>query len=461
MRSWITGSVLVGVAVLTSFLVGFETHRIDWLNAIVVSFTYYGVALLAMAVFSRRVKPVRNDTYRPFVTVLVPARNEECVIEATVRSLAGMNYKKNGKPNFEVLVLDDRSTDGTWAILQRLSQEMPHVRAIHRDPSIKETGKSAVLNQGLRESTGEVLAVFDADSVVDPGFLKKAVPYLYDEHVGGVQGRVRIYNASKNLLTALQEDEFAVIAHLTQMGKDYISGLTALGGNGQLTKRSALEKTNGWNVMSTTEDLDLTLMMLLQGSIVRYCPEAVVWQEGVETWSALLRQRARWAEGFLKCLFDYGWKLLFTRCNLLARVDGIISLVRILIPLWLWVFYLIAAVYATCGLRYAPELSGWVYLAASYAFFLVMMFGMVLEGNSGWGKSIVRVARYWLYSFIWVWVVPMGFINTLRNLNDIRWDKTHHAGGRDALHPVLTPTAKMEYPRGSAPAAVLSGAKPQ
>jgi 1,2-diacylglycerol 3-beta-glucosyltransferase len=431
--------VLVGVAILASFLAGFAAHRIDWLNVIVVSFTYYGVILLAAALLGRRAKPLKNDVYRPFVTVMVAARNEEMVIEATVRSLAAMNYKKNGRTWFEVLVLDDRSTDGTWAILQRLTREISHVRAIHRDPAMKETGKSAVLNHGLRESEGEILAVFDADSVVDPNFLKKAIPYLYDERVGGVQGRVRIYNAQKNFLTALQEDEFAVIAHLTQMGKDFTAGFTALGGNGQLTRRSVLERTKGWNVFSTTEDLDLSLQMLLHGSIVRYCPEAVVWQEGVETWYALQRQRARWAEGFLKCLFDYTPRLLFARAGFFAKLDAVLSLLRILIPLWLWVFYLVAMVYRSFGIFYAPDLSAPMYVTSSWAFFIVMMFGMLLEGSSGWLLGLLRVARYWIYSFMWVWVVPIGFYNTLKNLNGITWDKTFHGGRRDPLNPVISP----------------------
>ena len=64
---------------------------------------------------------------------------------------------------------------------------------------------------------------------ISPDFFKNSIPMLYDPQVGGLQGRVRLYNRNKNLLTALQEDEFAVISHLYQLGKELVGGLTALG----------------------------------------------------------------------------------------------------------------------------------------------------------------------------------------------------------------------------------------
>ncbi|MHB2015641.1 MAG: glycosyltransferase family 2 protein [Candidatus Xenobia bacterium] len=435
MRSTIGGSILVATLLLGSFSLSCQSNHLEWLHETVVVFTYYAVILLGVAVFASKRQGRRSDMYRPFVTCLVPARNEACVIEGTVRSLAAMGYRKNGRPNFEIIVLDDNSDDGTWDVLTRLTDEIPNLRIIHRGPDRAGTGKSAVLNEGLANSQGEIVAVFDGDSVVEPGFLRKTVPYLYDPKVGGVQGRVRIYNHDRNVLTALQEDEFAVLAHLTQIGKDRVEGVTCLGGNGQLTRRSILQEVGGWNVMSTTEDLDLSLRMLLMGSSIRYCGDAVVWQEGVETWKALIRQRARWAEGFIKSLFDYGWSMLFSPMSVVQRLDAVVSLTRILIPLWLWVAYLITGVYALFGIRYAPDLSGWFYVLASWGFFVVMTAGMYQQMDCSWLGAMIRVMRYWIYNSIWVVVVPIGFMNCMRNFNRIRWDKTHHGGSRMPTSP--------------------------
>src|SRR5258708_439783 len=128
MKAWIWGSVAVIVAMGASLLSVLALRNIDWLQGLMIFFTYYGAALLLLALYSRRRNFLKNDCYRPFVTVLIPARNEENVIEATVRSMCRMHYRKNGRFNFEVVVVDDASIDQTVPIMHRLCQEFSMVR---------------------------------------------------------------------------------------------------------------------------------------------------------------------------------------------------------------------------------------------------------------------------------------------------------------------------------------------
>lgn len=428
MKSWIWGSVALVVAIVASLVAGVGYHHVDWLHAIVILFTFYGVALLCVPLLARRRAFLKNDCYRPFVTILIPARNEEFVIEATVRSLCKLHYRKNGKPNFEVLVVDDGSTDQTVSILNRLSQEFPMVRTLRRFGEQSGQGKSAALNDALQNSSGEIIAVFDADTRVEPNFLVKTVACLYDPKVGGVQGRVRIYNPRENALTAMQEDEFSVFAHLVQMAKDEVNGLTALGGNGQLTRRSSLEAVGGWNELSTTEDLDLTLRLLVKGFSVRYCHDAILWQEAVTTPSALLRQRVRWSEGFIKCFFDYFFPLMIGRLPFIKRMDGLLSLIRVLLPIWVLIGYLAVGAAFSAGMAYDSAIPRWLFISATAGFFLVTFVGIYKLQAASVLDTVVRVIRYWLYNFIWVVAVPIGFINCMRNFNTIKWDKTVHRG---------------------------------
>ncbi|MBM3461085.1 MAG: glycosyltransferase family 2 protein [Armatimonadetes bacterium] len=439
MKSWIWGSAALILALTASVVAGVVYRQIDWLHATIVFFTIYGAALLVVPLFPRRKPALKNDCYRPFVSVLIPARNEEDVIEATVRSVCAMQYRKNGKPHFEVLVIDDASSDQTPYILARLEQEFPMLRTVRRYADRKVSGKSAVLNEGLRGATGEIIAVFDADTRVEPNFLVKTVACLYDPQVGGVQGRVRIYNSDHNALTAVQEDEFSVFAHLVQLGKDALNGLTALGGNGQLTRRAALEACGGWNEMSTTEDLDLTLQMLLRGYSVRYCGEAVLWQEAVPTWRALLRQRIRWTEGFIKCFFDYGFPVLFGRIPLFKKWDALFSLLRVLLPLWMLVAYLSIGTSMLAGMSAHSTLPQWLFWAASTAFFAVTWLGIRAMSAPPFFHSVVRVIHYWLYNFIWLLAVPLGFVNCLKHFNTIVWDKTDHRGDRHMVPMASVP----------------------
>lgn len=444
MKSWICGSVLVILGLLATLCSAVVCGQIDWLHLIVIIFTLYSGLILLAALLERRRRGMKNDCYRPFVSCVVPALNEEDVIEATVRSLCGVQYRKNGKPNFEVVVVDDGSDDSTLDILHGLQQELPLLKVVERRLPDAGQGKAAALNHGLRVSGGDVIAVFDADTRVEPNFLIKSVACLYDRSVGGVQGRVRIYNSGQNMLTLAQDDEFSVLAHLVQMSKDVLDGMTALGGNGQLTRRSALQEVGGWNDLSTTEDLDLTVRLLLKGYSVRYCGDAVVWQEAVPDVKALLRQRVRWVEGFIKCLFDYAIPLMTRPISAFKRIDGLASLVRCLIPLLVLTAYLSVVLSLAMGTRYTNHVPWWLFAAASGIFFGITLVGIrVLQGLSLM-HTLARVVLYWAYNFIWFFAVPMGFINCVKNINTIRWDKTEHRGDSPLIK--LTNVPSMVYP---------------
>ncbi|MCD4785503.1 MAG: glycosyltransferase family 2 protein [Candidatus Eremiobacteraeota bacterium] len=430
MRNWIIGLIVTSVVLLAGLVWGLYNMRIDWLQAIMLIFTYYGMLLILVAAVTRPKKFLINKDYSPFISIVIPARNEAYVIANTVRSILKLDYKKDDKLNFEILVMDDNSSDDTFEIAQELEIEFPGVvRAVHRGPEIAGKGKSMVLNDGMKRAKGDIIAVFDADTNVAPNFFKNAIPLLYDPQVGGLQGRVRLYNRHKNLLTALQEDEFAVVSHLYQLGKELVGGLTALGGNGQLVKRKALDDVDGWNWLSPTEDLDLTFRLLFKGWHVRYAPDAVLKQEGVEGIHAFIRQRVRWAEGFLKCIFDYTIPLIFSRASIMKKLDGTMTMIRVLIPFFVWIGYIFIGVALVKGVEFSSGVSPTLMIISSWAFFGALTVAMFRTIYPNVFTALFRVIRYSFYNLFWVIAVPIGFVNCIRHINDIYWDKTTHTGG--------------------------------
>jgi len=328
-------------------------------------------------------------------------------------------------------VMDDNSSDETLRVARALLGEFDNLQVVHRGPDVAGKGKSDVLNNGMKVARGELIGVFDADTDVSPDFLKKSIPLLADPGVGGVQGRVRLYNRRKNILTMLQEDEFAIICHLYQLGKEMVGGLTALGGNGQFVKREALKDVGGWNYMSPTEDLDLTFRLLFAGWRVRYAPEAVLWQEGVETPVAFVRQRVRWAEGFLKCIFDYLVPLIIGPYPATVKIDGAMTMLRILVPFYVWIGYLYIIVSMVRGIEFYTGISPIFMAASSWSFFAVMIIAMNRILYPGIAMSVNRAFQYLIYGSFWIIAVPVGFVNCIRNINDIYWDKTIHTGSTD------------------------------
>ncbi len=175
-----------------------------------------------------------NPHYKPFVSVLIPGHNEESVIEATVENILAMDYGQ-----FEIIVIDDRSTDNTAVVIKKLAKKYDKVAAMVRDMDAFP-GKSAVLNDAMEIAKGEAVLVFDADARVEPDFLLKLVPYLEPADVGAVQARKVISNREVNFLTRCQSNEYTMDAHF-QVSRDSVKGAVELRGNGELIKRTALE----------------------------------------------------------------------------------------------------------------------------------------------------------------------------------------------------------------------------
>jgi cellulose synthase/poly-beta-1,6-N-acetylglucosamine synthase-like glycosyltransferase len=312
---------------------------------------------------------------------------------------------------------------------------MKNLRVIHRGPDRAGKGKSDVLNHGMELARGEVIGVFDADTEVDPGFIEKSIYYLSDPKVAGVQGKVRMYNKNKNLLTALQDDEFAIVSHLYQMGKEAIGGITALGGNGQFVKREALESVEGWNYMSPTEDLDLTFRLMFKGWDVRYSPQAVLWQEGVEKVYPFIRQRVRWAEGFLKCIFDYLIPLVLGKHDFIKKLDGIMTMGRILIPFYIWIIYLYIMISLIFEMEFVTGISTFCITVSTWSFLGALLIGMKRVMYPNLWIAVFRTVQYALYGTFWAIAIPLGFINCIKHINDIKWDKTSHLGSSGNTKP--------------------------
>lgn len=292
----------------------------------------YGLYSIAATKYQKRklkMHPiVVNENFKPFVTVMIPAHNEESVITNTVENILRMDY-----PNFEVIVIDDRSSDNTASVIKNLEAKHEQVRALIREKDAFP-GKSAVLNDALKMAHGEAILVFDADATVEPDFLNKLVPNLEPADVGAVQARKIIRNKDVNFLTRCQNNEYTFDTYL-QVSRDAIKGAVELRGNGELIKRQALEDIDGWNNYTITDDLDMSTRLHIKGWDVRFCPDACVYEEGIVYVFPLFRQRRRWLEGTIRRYLEYfGEAMKSKKMSLRARLDMAVYITQFIMPLW-------------------------------------------------------------------------------------------------------------------------------
>ena len=389
----------------------------------------YGLYSLAATKYQKRKLKkhpiVVNENFKPFVTVMIPAHDEESVIRNTVENILKMNY-----PNFEVIVIDDRSSDNTASVIKDLEAKHEQVRALIREKDAFP-GKSAVLNDAFKIAHGEAILVFDADATVEPDFLNKLVPHLEPADVGAVQARKIIRNKDVNFLTRCQNNEYTFDTYL-QVSRDAIKGAVELRGNGELIKRQALEDIDGWNNYTITDDLDMSTRLHIKGWDVRFCPDACVYEEGIVYVLPLFRQRRRWLEGTIRRYLEYfAAAMKSKKMSLRARLDMAVYITQFIMPLWfmmevvfrivklltdkidpyslhnvLWSSLIVSAVVGLgffCAIRYSlrkfdfvPRMSAFRQALETTVYFLIIWFPMELficgkilfcKKDMNWGKT--------------------------------------------------------------------------
>jgi len=316
------------------FLYVFQNH-VNTVNGFLIlcgCMTVYGLYSIAATKYQKRKLKkhplVVNENYKPFVTIMVPAHNEEYVIANTVKNILAIDY-----PSYEIIVIDDRSSDNTASVIKDLETKYEKVIAFIRDKDAFP-GKSAVLNDAMRIAKGDAILVFDADATVEPDFLNKLIPLLEPIDVGAVQARKIIRNKDYNFLTKCQNNEYTLDTHF-QVGRDAVKGAVELRGNGELIKREALDDIGGWNNYTITDDLDMSTRLHIKGWDIRFCSEACVYEEGIIYIKPLFRQRRRWLEGTIRRYLEYFGEAMKSKdMSLRARLDMAIYITQFIMPLW-------------------------------------------------------------------------------------------------------------------------------
>jgi len=242
---------------------------------------------------------------QPFVSVVVPAKNEEKVIGRLLETCLRIDYPPD---RFEIVVVEDGSTDRTQRICESYAKKYPgKIRFFHRSES---NGKPSSLNFALQHSQGEIVGIFDADSVLEPSAVRRAVAFLREPSAVAVQGMARSLNSRLNFLTRLISYEEQTWQNVYIAGKSALRLFVPFTGSCLFVKRSVLQAIGGWDEGSIAEDVELAARLLRFGYIVRYAPSVVAYQESPSELSQFFNQRTRWFRGYMETAIKYGVLLL-------------------------------------------------------------------------------------------------------------------------------------------------------
>jgi cellulose synthase/poly-beta-1,6-N-acetylglucosamine synthase-like glycosyltransferase len=242
----------------------------------------------------------RPDELLPTVSIVLPVKNEESVIGTLLDTISNLNYPAN---KIETIVIEDGSTDKTLEICLDYARHNSNVRVLHKHSS---RGKPSALNFGISQAHGEIVAIFDADSVPDPDALRAASEYFEDPKVAAVQGKTLSLNPKKNMLTQFISYEEAVWCEVFLRGKDLLNLFVHLKGNCQFIRRDVLHKVKGFDEAVLSEDMEISAKLLDNGYKIRYGSNVVAWQENPSDLKTLFNQRTRWFRGTMEVALRYG-----------------------------------------------------------------------------------------------------------------------------------------------------------
>ena len=258
------------------------------------------------------IRSLRGLPYRPRVSVIIPAWNEEVGILATLGTILASTYT-----DLEVVVVNDGSTDDSDAQIQafvaeyekeRASHEVgKHVDIIYRRK--ENGGKGRALNYGIALSSGEIIVSVDADCVLEPNTIENFVKYFEDPTVMAAVGNVKIGN-TKHILGTLQYLEF-LFSFYFKKADSLMNTIYIIGGAAGAFRRSVFDTVGLYNKHTITEDIDLSVRIQEAGMKIVYAADAIVYTEGAGTLGGLMQQRLRWKYGRFQTFFEHR-KLFFS-----------------------------------------------------------------------------------------------------------------------------------------------------
>jgi cellulose synthase/poly-beta-1,6-N-acetylglucosamine synthase-like glycosyltransferase len=284
----------------------------------------FTITVLRRASNSEKPRSFDSSAFKPTVSILIPAHNEEKVIGRLLERVTELTYPKD---KLQVIVIDDASSDKTGAIADSYKNRFSFVEVVHRDKGVGGKGKAGACNEGFARSNGEIVLCFDADYYPTRDIVEKLAGQFIDPQVGAVQGRVVVLNEPQNIVTRLVALERIGGYRVDQEARDSLKLIAQYGGTVGGFRSSLLKSLNGWDESILAEDTDLTLRVYLAGYKVRYNVDAECYEEAVDSWKAYRQQRYRWAKGHMQCFFKHiGSVLKSKKLNIKEKVDALLLL---------------------------------------------------------------------------------------------------------------------------------------
>nr|NUR37502.1 glycosyltransferase [Sphingomonas sp.] len=418
-------------------LLGFSIRALGWLFGIAIvlgvgrALVLTGLGLVSAWRELRQPRPDIDPA--TFVSVLIPAYNEERVIERSVTQvLASENVQ------LEIIVIDDGSRDRTSEVVERAFANEPRVRLL----KLENGGKARALNQGLALAKSDIVIALDADTQFEPTTIARLARWFAgNEKLAAVAGNAKVGNRV-NIVTKWQALEYITAQNLERRALARLGAMTVVPGAVGAWRKSAILEVGGYPPETLAEDQDLTIAVQRAGWDVAYDQAAIAWTEAPQTVHQLARQRFRWAYGTIQCVWKHkrvmadGWPrgLAFVGLPQTILFQLLFAMVSPIIDLALiWnIFSTVSSIHEHGYTAIKGDLQlvalFWILFAA-----IDLTAGLIafaLERRENWRLMIWLIPQRFGYRQIMYYVVIKAVIQALRGPR-VGWSKIARSGQVD------------------------------
>jgi peptidoglycan-N-acetylglucosamine deacetylase len=430
------------------------TARIDWVAFSLAGVVLWGIPLIfflgdilmsgrlifvgALAIFDRLRQGITGKVvqptpaFQPNVAILIPAYNEEKVIERTVRAALRSDY-----PNLRVIVIDDGSKDQTLEVVR---QSYPAEIASGKVLVLTKpnAGKASALNLGLQHLREDepIFVGIDADTVIAREAVTYLVPHFQNAKIGALAGNAKVGNRV-NLWTRWQALEYITSQNFERRALDVLGAVSVVPGAIGAWRASAVRKAGGYHTDTVAEDADLTMNLLRNGYRVEYEDRALAFTEAPTNARGLMRQRFRWSFGILQAVWKH--RAVFGRKGVLGFIAlPNILIFQILLPLvspFIDIMFAVGAIEYLVSKHFHPDSTNpadFQKLVVYFILFLVIDFAastvafLLERRTSRVREDTLLLTQVWLQRFAYRQLFSVVLFRPLKRVFEgkpFAWDK--------------------------------------
>ena len=386
-------------------------------------------ALATFDRFRRRHSP-EDPNYRPSVAVLIPAYNEEKVIERTVQSVLDSDY-----PDLRAIVIDDGSRDRTLEVTRNTFRRQiaeGRVTVLSKPNS----GKADALNYALDHVWEELFVGIDADTIIAPDAISKLVPHFRDARVAAIAGNAKVGNRV-NLWTRWQALEYITSQNFERRALNTLNAVSVVPGAISAWRTADVKSAGCYQHDTVAEDADLTMALLQAGYHVNYEDRALAYTEAPTTASGLMRQRFRWSFGIMQAVWKHKAALKQKGALGWVALPNVV-IFQILLPLvspFIDIMFVVGAISYFVNRHFHPESANpadFQRLIIYFALFMIIDFiasavAFALERQQpGRKRDFLLLGHVWLQRFAYRQLFSIVLFKTVKRAiegGSFSWDK--------------------------------------